>query len=133
MLCTLSDCSTLTTSKEWGHEIDWWRFAGVNRNAALPVRGNLRTDDIDSLLQAAVCGVGIVHLASWLVSGMVASGRLVNLFPDARAPGKDSSAIHAVRLPGRSHGAKAKLFIAHLRNAFGDPPYWERDLGKPQR
>jgi len=112
---------------------DWWRFAGVNRNASLPVRGNLRTDDSDSLLQAAVCGVGIVHLASWLVSGMVASGRLVNLFPDARAPGKDSSAIHAVRLPGRSHGAKAKLFIAHLRNAFGDPPYWERDLGKPQR
>jgi len=112
---------------------DWWCFAGVNRNAVLPVRGNLRTDDIDVLLQAAVGGVGIVHLASWLVSGMVASGRLVNLFPDARAPGKDSSAIHAVRLPGRSHGAKARLFIAHLRNAFGDPPYWERDLGKPQR
>ena len=112
---------------------DWWCFAGVNRNVPLPVRGNLRTDDIDTLLQAAVSGVGIVHLASWLVSSMVASGRLVNLFPDARAPDKDSSAIHAVRLPGRSHDAKAKLFIAHLRNAFGDPPYWERDIGNPER
>jgi len=112
---------------------DWWRFAGVNRNAALPVRGSLRTDDVDTLLQAAVAGVGIVHLASWLVSDMVAAGRLVSLFPEARAPEVGSLAIHAVRLPGRSHDAKAKLFVAHLRNAFGDPPYWERSLRTPQR
>ena len=111
---------------------DWWCFTGVNRNAPLPVRGTLRTDDVDTLFQAAVGGIGIVHLASWLVGDMVASGRLVSLFPEARTPQKDLSAIHAVRLPGRSHGAKAKLFITRLR-AFGDPPYWERDLGKPQR
>jgi hypothetical protein len=29
---------------------------------------------------------------------------------------------------GRSHGAKAKLFITHLRKCFGDPPYWERTI-----
>jgi DNA-binding transcriptional LysR family regulator len=112
---------------------DWWCFAGVNRNAPLPVRGSLRTDDVDTLLQAAVAGVGIVHLASWLVGDLVAAGRLVSLFPNVRAPEKGSLAIHAVRLPGRSHDAKAKLFVAHLRNAFGNPPYWERDLGAPQR
>jgi len=104
---------------------DWWRFAGVNRNRALPVHGNLRTGDTDALLQAAVAGVGIVHLASWLVGDMVAAGRLVALFPNAQPPQDAVPAIHAVRMPGRSHTGKASLFIAHLRKAFGDPPQWE--------
>jgi len=112
---------------------DWWRFEGVNRNRALPVRGNLRTDDTDTLLQAAVAGVGIVHLASWLVSEMIVAGRLVTLLPNAQPPKGGSSAIHAVRMPGRSHSGKASLFIAHLRKAFGEPPYWERGLSKGQR
>jgi hypothetical protein len=57
---------------------------------------------------------------------MIATGRLVFLFPDAQTPGKVLPEIHAVRMPGRSHGAKAKLFIAHLLKCFGDPPYWAR-------
>jgi DNA-binding transcriptional LysR family regulator len=109
--------------------VDWWCFAGVNRNKALPVRGTLRTDDTDSLLQAAVAGVGIVHLASWLVSEMIAGGRLLPLFAAANlAATKSPSAIHAVRMPGRSHAAKAQLFIGHLRDEFGEPAYWDRAL-----
>jgi DNA-binding transcriptional LysR family regulator len=112
---------------------DWWRFDGVNRNRALPVRGTLRTDDTDTLLQAAVAGVGIVHLASWLVGEMIMAGRLVVLLPNAQPPKGAVPAIHAVRMSGRSHTGKASLFIAHLRKAFGDPPLWERGLGKSQR
>jgi DNA-binding transcriptional LysR family regulator len=104
---------------------DWWCFDGVNRSRPLPVRGNLRTDDTDTLLQAAVAGIGIVHLASWLLSDMLVSGQLVAVLRDAQPPKRALSAIHAVRMPGRSHSVKASLFIAHLRNAFGDPPFWE--------
>jgi DNA-binding transcriptional LysR family regulator len=119
------NCLTLATSPA---PVDWWRFAGVNRNAALPVRGTLRTDDTDSLLQAAVAGVGIVHLASWLVSDMIVAGKLVPLFGGAApsAAHKSPFAIHAVRMPGRSHAAKAQLLIGHLKNEFGSPPYWDR-------
>ena len=112
---------------------DWWRFDGVNHNRALPVRGTLRTDDTDTLLQAAVAGVGIVHLASWLVGEMIVAGRLVVLFLNAQPPKGVVPAIHAVRMSGRSHTGKASLFIAHLRKTFGDPPLWERGLGKTQR
>ncbi len=111
----------------------WWSFASVNREAPLPVRGSFRSDDTDALVQAALAGVGIVHLASWLVSEWVASGRLLPLCPSARPPKKESPAIHAVRLPGRSHALKAQLFIAHLRSAFGEPPYWDRDLAPAER
>src|ERR1700721_700231 len=112
---------------------DWWRFDGVNRNRALPVRGTLRTDDTDTLLQAAVAGVGIVHLASWLGREMSVGGGRVFLCPNAHPPKGAVPAIHAVRMSGRSHTGKATLFIAHLRKAFGDPPLWERGLGKAQR
>jgi len=120
------NCIVATTPMPGG---PGWRFAGVQRGAALPVRGNLRTDDKDCALQAALSGIGIAHLASWVVSGDIAAGRLVSLFPDAQAPDpRAMPAIHAVRLPGRSFEAKAKLFIAHLRDVIGEVPYWDRAL-----
>jgi len=107
----------------------WWTFAGIQRNLPLAVKGTLRSDDTEALLQAAVAGIGIVHLASWLVSDAVKAGRLVSLFPEATGAGKKPlPGIHAVRLPGRSHAAKAQLFIAHLRQQFGDVPYWDRAI-----
>ena len=106
-----------------------WRFEGVNRGAALAVHGSLRIDDKDCMLQAALAGVGIAHLASWVCSADVAAGRLVALLPDAAAADPRAlPAIHAVRMPGRSFEAKAQLFIAHLRDAIGATPYWDRAL-----
>lgn len=103
-----------------------WCFDGVNRGAPLPVRGNLRTNDTNSLLLAAIAGVGIIHLASWLVSDAIVSGQLISLFPDAKAPAaKVLPGIHAVRMPGRSHAAKSQLFISHLRSTFGEPAHWD--------
>jgi DNA-binding transcriptional LysR family regulator len=108
----------------------WWCFPGVNGEAALPVSGSLRSDDTETMVQAAVAGIGIVHLGSWLVSDAVVAGQLVPLFNTALhgTEKKRAPAIYAVRMPGRSHVAKAQLFIAHLREQFGDPPYWDRAL-----
>lgn len=107
----------------------WWTFAGVNQALPLPVKGNFRSDDTEALLHAALDGVGVAHLASWLVSDDIVAGRLVPVFaPALAARGPRLPAIHAVRLPGRSHAAKAQLFIAHLRRSFGAPAYWDRAL-----
>jgi hypothetical protein len=48
--------------------------------------------------------------------------------PTQQSRGLVEAAIHAVRMPGRSHPVKAKLFIEHLREYFGAPPYWDRAL-----
>lgn len=121
--------SCLTVSKASRTPTGWWSFPGVDKGKALAVHGRLRSDDTEALLQAAVAGLGVVHLASWLVGDMLADGRLVRLFPDPgpmAAP--QAPAIHAVWLKGRSHAAKAQLFIAHLKKAFGSPTYWDRAL-----
>jgi DNA-binding transcriptional LysR family regulator len=104
----------------------WWRFPGINRNAPLVVRGTLKTDDTETLLEAAVAGIGIVHLASWLVHDKIVAGQLVSLFSAPPAPhGPSESALHAVRMLGRSHTTKAQLFIAHLKAHIGNTPYWD--------
>jgi DNA-binding transcriptional LysR family regulator len=107
----------------------WWCFPGVNGDVALPVSGSLRSDDTETHVQAAVAGIGIAHLASWLISDAIVAGKLIPLFNrPVQRDEKRSPAIYAVRMPGRSHVAKAQLFIAHLREQFGDTPYWDRTL-----
>ncbi|WP_457424331.1 LysR substrate-binding domain-containing protein [Roseateles sp. P5_E7] len=107
-----------------------WRYAGINRNQPLPVRGPLRTDDKDGMLQAALQGLGVIHIATWVVCNQLRSGELIALFPEeaAAAASPGMPAIHAVRLPGRSHATKARLFIDHLRAEIGETPWWDRLL-----
>ncbi len=110
-----------------------WTFPGCNGGKPLPVKGRLRTDDTESLLQAALAGLGIVHLATWLVHDKLVSGELELLFPAVAAtnqqlPKQQDVGIYAVRLKGRSHAAKAQLFIAHTKQAFGDAPHWAQHV-----
>jgi len=65
--------------------------------------------------------LGIVHLSSWLVSDKIVDGELIGLFPEIAS--STNIGIHAVRLPGRSHKLRAKLFIDHLKQEFGIPAY----------
>jgi DNA-binding transcriptional LysR family regulator len=111
----------------------WWRFSGINRDKPLTVRGTLRSDDTDTLLEAAVAGVGIVHLSSWLVYDKLVAKQLVSLFPVKEGPLSISEpALHAVRMPGRSHTLKAHVFIAHLKSHIGNSPYWDSTaMGQP--
>lgn len=105
----------------------WWSFSGVRNEAALPIKGNFKSDDTEALLAAALAGMGIAHLASWMVCDMLRAGKLELLFPNLPAPVKAAqTGIHAVRMPGRSHETKAQLFIAHLKSCFGEVPYWDR-------
>jgi DNA-binding transcriptional LysR family regulator len=116
-------CLTLASSRV---PSGLWCFTGINQGKALSVQGRFKTDDTEALLAAAVDGLGVVHLSSWLVCELLVSGHLVNLFPiEKLSATKPATAIHAVRLPGRSHATKAQLFIGHLKAAFGVTPYWD--------
>ena len=121
------NCLTLRSAP---HRVGWWCFDGVHQGKPLPVRGSLRSDDSDVLLHAALAGVGVAHLATWLIADDVAAGRLIPLFGNQVTQAQfNPSAIHAVRMPGRAVH-KARLFIDFLLefigSAEGEPPYWER-------
>ncbi len=104
-----------------------WRYDGVHRNQPLPVRGRFRTDDKDGMLQAGLAGLGVMHIATWVVSDHLRDGSLVALFPEelsAPAP-HGLPAIHAVRVPGRGRSAKTRLFIEQLQASIGNVPWWD--------
>ncbi|WP_206956302.1 LysR family transcriptional regulator [Trinickia acidisoli] len=128
------NCLSHGTHGARGTRAGWWQFAGVNDGKALDVNGNLRTDDSESLLKAVLAGVGIAHLATWLVGDEIAAGRLVMLFDnELREPPVSASGIHAMRMPGRGV-RKATLFINDLREQFavddGGVPYWDRPFSR---
>jgi DNA-binding transcriptional LysR family regulator len=107
--------------------VGWWTFAGINRGAPLPVKGRLQSDDTEILLGAAVAGMGVVHLATWMVGDLIREGKLVSMLPEQpRKRNERVPAIYAVHLPGRSHKARAQLFLDYVVGHFGSPPYWDR-------
>lgn len=76
----------------------WWRLAGVNRVQPLAIRGRFRSDDTGALLRAAVAGLGVVHLARWLVAENLAAGRPVALFrPEPRTAPRPPSTPYGCR------------------------------------
>jgi DNA-binding transcriptional LysR family regulator len=117
------DCLTTRSSPA---PSGWWKFARINDNKALAVKGPFRSDDPGALVEAAVAGLGVVHLASWLIGRELADGTLLPLFGGTEQAVQDDAAIYAVRLSSRMQAAKASLFVEHLRRFIGNPPQWNR-------
>jgi DNA-binding transcriptional LysR family regulator len=93
----------------------------------IAVKGHLRANDSQTLRDAALSGVGIALLPTWLVGADIREKRLVPVLPHYEwliAPGPER-AIWAVYPPKRVVSPKVKVFVAFLLQRFGQPPYWD--------
>jgi DNA-binding transcriptional LysR family regulator len=72
---------------------------------------------------AAVAGLGIALLTTFIFHDSLTSGRLRLLDVGAEA---EPATIFIAYPNTRRVSAKVLALIAHLRAAFGTPPYWER-------
>ena len=84
--------------------------------------GNLASNNGEALLEAALQGLGIVNLPTWMVGPDLESGRLVEVLGDYAQP---EPSVHAIYPPGRHLSAKVRAFVDFLANHFK-----ERPLGK---
>ncbi len=117
------DCLTFSYTR--GDRI--WRFRKGSSEAAIRVKGSIRVNNSLVLRDAALAGIGIILMPSWLVGRDVETGRLRTLLPDWEAsPSGPGSAIHAVYLPNRRNSRKVRTFTDFLAERFGSPPYWDR-------
>ncbi len=94
----------------------------------IAVNGHLRANDSEALRDAALSGLGIALLPTWLVGPDVREQHLVAVLPDWEwliAPGPDR-AIWAVYPPKKVVSPKVKAFLGFLAERFGQPPYWDR-------
>ena len=66
----------------WDGSLAHWVFAKGDQRTELAVEGPLVVNDIDSLLNATIEGVGVAYLPEPVVSPHIARGRLVRLLND---------------------------------------------------
>jgi DNA-binding transcriptional LysR family regulator len=109
-----------------------WYYRGADQPNADPgevaIDGHLRANDSEALRDAALAGLGIALLPTWLVGDDLRHAALVALLTDWEwliAPGPDRS-IWAVYPPKKIVSPKVKAFLAFLSERFGRPAYWDR-------
>jgi DNA-binding transcriptional LysR family regulator len=115
----------------YGHSTTVPRWSLTENGAAItvPIAACLSSNNGDTLRDAAVKGIGIARLPSFLVSADLAAGRLSVVLADY--PPQDIT-IHALYAPNRFLAAKTRLFIDFLVERFGRPT-WETTSGAKER
>ncbi|MFL5160613.1 MAG: LysR family transcriptional regulator [Microvirga sp.] len=101
-----------------------WAF-GIDGDIVVPIQGNLRANNGDALLAAAVAGQGLIYQPTFIVGDSLREGSLVPVLSNYPTY---EPAIHAVLPSGRQAPAKVRAFVAFLAERFGPEPEWDRDL-----
>jgi DNA-binding transcriptional LysR family regulator len=99
-----------------------WRFQGPE--GAVVVRANigLRVNNGDMLLDAATAGLGIALLPAFIAGERVRDGRLVEIDVGIEA---EPEFLYLAHAEGRRTSTKLRALVKHLKQVFGDPPYWD--------
>ncbi|WP_236233308.1 LysR family transcriptional regulator [Pseudomonas tohonis] len=92
-----------------------WTFQGPEGAVRVPVRGRLRSNNIEVLREVALAGSAVALLPDWLVDDDIAAGRLLSLFPGQRINADDTrSLITALYLPSHRASRRVAAFIAFV-------------------
>ena len=99
-----------------------WRFEGAD--GAVVVRGRvaLQVNNGDVMRDAAIAGLGLALLPSFLVADACRSGALCVVELEVEP---ESEFVYIAHPEGRRPSAKLRALAQCLRDAFGEPPYWD--------
>lgn len=104
-----------------------WQFADGTRDGISVIpRIRMHANNGDVLATAALAGLGIISSPTFIVSDLIAAGRLQTILDDFCRP---AVGIYAVYPPGRLMPRRVQAFADFLAGRFGDLPYWDRALG----
>lgn len=99
-----------------------WRFQGPSGALIVRAQVGLRVNNGDMMRDAAVAGLGIALLPSFIAGASIKSGALRVIDIGVQAY---TEHLYVAHPEGRRTSAKLRAFIECLRQAFGDPPYWD--------
>jgi DNA-binding transcriptional LysR family regulator len=102
--------------------VDDWRFPGLARATIVRGRVALRVNNGDMMRDATLSGIGIALLPTFIVGPDIARGHLQVIEVGLRSA---PEFIYVAHQEGRRPSAKLRAFADCLREAFGEPPYWE--------
>jgi DNA-binding transcriptional LysR family regulator len=99
-----------------------WRFLESKADAFLRPTVALRVNNGDMMRDATLAGLGLALLPTFIVGADLKAGTLkvVDIGREAA-----EEAIYVAHPEGQRASAKLREMVSALREAFGDPPYWE--------
>jgi DNA-binding transcriptional LysR family regulator len=105
-------------------QLGWSRVLGSANQRLAGVRHVFQCDDFGALREAALTGLGIALLPSWVVGQEIAAGSLRRVLPTVADASGDAGGVYVLRALADAP-AKVTAFIASLRNVIGSPPIWD--------
>lgn len=99
-----------------------WRLIGPEGVVDTQVNGVFCSNNGEVLREAAVKGLGITKLPTFIVGSELQAGRLVTVLQDYKAP---SIYLTLLYPPNRHLSTRIRLLVAFLYERFGDRPYWD--------
>ncbi len=102
---------------------DSWHFVTPDgKDQQVEIKGRMRANNGDALRVAALKGLGVCYLPTFIVGADLQSGSLVSVLGDFMP--KDRAA-HAVYPTSRHLSPKVRAFVDFLSEWFGHAPYWD--------
>jgi DNA-binding transcriptional LysR family regulator len=99
-----------------------WQLTDGGKPISVPITPTFSSNNGDVLREAALRGIGITPLPTFLVGPDIKAGRLAIVLPDHQpAP----LGIFALYAPNRYLAAKTRMFIDFLVERFGPVPEWD--------
>lgn len=84
-----------------------------------PLRGRLRCNDYEAVLELALRGFGIAFLPTWLIAPEIDAGRMVRILSDWEIRGgRAPEAVWAIYPPKRVVSTKVRAFMDHFGRVF---------------
>jgi DNA-binding transcriptional LysR family regulator len=94
---------------------DEWKFLDQGRLVNVRVRGRLRTDNQEAMLDAVLAGAGLAVLPTWLIKKELTDGRLHRVLAQYEAPRTPVYAVFPRRGPPPN---KVRAFINFLADRY---------------
>ncbi len=113
----------------YGHttSMQRWHLTEKGQPISVSIGSCMSSNNGDALRDAAVRGIGITSLPTFIVGEDISAGRLQVVLPDNRPA---DLTIHALYAPNRYLAAKTRVFIDFLIERFGKNPSWDSFEGK---
>jgi DNA-binding transcriptional LysR family regulator len=94
---------------------DEWNFDDHGRPVSVRVRGRMRTDNQEALMDAVLTGAGLAVLPTWLIKQQLESGRLQRVLTEFEAPRTPVYAVFPRRGPPPD---KVRAFVDFLAERY---------------
>lgn len=112
-----------TAANVWRSGSNVWRLEGEDGLEEVSVNGPFTANNADALVIAALAGLGLILVPTWLVSDHLREGALVPVLGDYRvSPSDIETSVYAVYPSGRFLSPKVRAFIDFLVDHLGEQP-----------